>query len=250
MELRKVLSDPLAPRRDQAIYGAIIMGKTLLSAFATAAVIATLALASSHSASAAIVTVTYRGTVSFGVDETGVFGAANTILTGTDFTAVYTINDATPGATFSFNPPFSSRAFGAMSAVVTINHHGLVIAGDFSSEASQDRQAGIGIDDVFHSVQSLSGFGVNNEVSSFSPFLTSFDYHAPLFYQVQPGDFSVGFVGNAIDPDTAFANLLSTSVLISSVPELGSWAMMIIGFGGVGLQLRRRRNGIAVPASV
>ncbi len=224
------------------------MGKALLSVFVAAVTI--VAWASSNSASAAIVTVTYQGIVSYGIDETGVFGAANTVLSGNDFTVIYTVNDATPGATFSFNPPFSSRAFGAVSAVVTINHHSLFIAGDFSSEASQDRQVGFGSDDVFHSVQDLSGFLVNNEVNGVSPFLTSFDYHTSLFYQVQPGDFAVGFVGNAIDADTAFANLLSTSVTISPVPELGAWAMMIIGFGGVALQLRHRRSGIAVAVSI
>ncbi len=151
------------------------MGKALLSVFVAAVTI--VAWASSNSASAAIVTVTYQGIVSYGIDETGVFGAANTVLSGNDFTVIYTVNDATPGATFSFNPPFSSRAFGAVSAVVTINHHSLFIAGDFSSEASQDRQVGFGSDDVFHSVQDLSGFLVNNEVNGVSPFLTSFDYH-------------------------------------------------------------------------
>ncbi len=34
----------------------------------------------------------------------------------------------------------------------------------------------------------------------------------------------------------------------SGVPELGTWAMMIIGFGGVGLQLRRRTGGMATTA--
>jgi hypothetical protein len=35
---------------------------------------------------------------------------------------------------------------------------------------------------------------------------------------------------------------------VTGVPELSTWAMMIIGFGGVGLQMRRRSNGAAATA--
>ncbi len=34
----------------------------------------------------------------------------------------------------------------------------------------------------------------------------------------------------------------------SETPELATWAMMIIGFGGVGLQLRRRAKSIGAIA--
>ncbi len=34
----------------------------------------------------------------------------------------------------------------------------------------------------------------------------------------------------------------------SGVPELSIWAMMIIGFGGVGLQMRRRQGSVALSA--
>lgn len=48
-------------------------------------------------------------------------------------------------------------------------------------------------------------------------------------------------------------NLLSTDVVITpppvaGVPEPVSWALMIMGFGGVGAILRRRRGSGAVPA--
>jgi hypothetical protein len=33
--------------------------------------------------------------------------------------------------------------------------------------------------------------------------------------------------------------------VVASVPEPGTWAMMIIGFGGIGYSMRRRRKGVA-----
>ncbi len=33
-----------------------------------------------------------------------------------------------------------------------------------------------------------------------------------------------------------------------AVPELSTWAMMVIGFGGVALQIRRRREVVATTA--
>jgi hypothetical protein len=101
-----------------------------------------------------------------------------------------------------------------------------------------------------------------NFVASFSdPFVTSADYHTPLSHQVQPGDYAAGGLQTyAYDYNTGtsqiiYAYLSETSVTISSdtsvtipsgVPELGTWAMMIIGFGGVGLQMRRRGRAAAL----
>ncbi len=48
------------------------------------------------SASAAIVRVTYTGTVSFGYDQTGVFGAPDAYLTGESYTVSY-VFDTTRG---------------------------------------------------------------------------------------------------------------------------------------------------------
>jgi hypothetical protein len=44
------------------------------------------------------------------------------------------------------------------------------------------------------------------------------------------------------------AGILLDSVSVTGVPELSTWAMMIIGFGGVGLQICRRDRAIALSA--
>jgi len=58
----------------------------------------------------------------------------------------------------------------------------------------------------------------------------------------------------ALDDQTLFAPALDTirldigSFLVSGVPEMSTWAMVIIGFGGVGLRMRRRRSGVPLIA--
>jgi hypothetical protein len=54
-----------------------------------------------------------------------------------------------------------------------------------------------------------------------------------------PESVEAGFIGSP--------EYLNVSVT-SGVPELSTWAMMIIGFGGVGLQMRRRDRAVALSA--
>ena len=70
--------------------------------------------------------------------------------------------------------------------------------------------------------------------------------------------FSQSFVAGATGPSTLSftetigggnAGIMLDAVSVTSgVPELATWAMMIIGFGGVALQLRRRRATIVLTA--
>jgi hypothetical protein len=245
------------------------MRRTFFSGLVTAAFIAAAASISSVPASAAIVTATYKGTVDYGYDGTGVFGAAGTDLTGDAFTAVYKINDAAPGAYAVSNPPYYSYIYGGsaygttspVSAVVTINGHSLS-AGNYAGEAFQAASPWY-YSEVYHFAENYSSnangyayaYAYNYVYSSSDPFVTSADYHTPLSHQVQPGDYGYGYVQTyAYDYRTgsyqsAYAGLSDSSVTISSgVPELGTWAMMIIGFGGVAVQMRRRDRAVALAA--
>lgn len=47
--------------------------------------------------------------------------------------------------------------------------------------------------------------------------------------------------------DTAFGPALD-NVSVGAVPEPASWALMIVGFGGLGVSLRRRRRAVAATA--
>jgi hypothetical protein len=52
----------------------------------------------------------------------------------------------------------------------------------------------------------------------------------------------VTFGGNAISPVTITVNS------VAAVPEPATWGMMIIGFGGIGGLIRRRRSAVATSA--
>jgi hypothetical protein len=43
----------------------------------------------------------------------------------------------------------------------------------------------------------------------------------------------------------AFGNVLLNSIVLPDVPEPATWAMMLLGFAGIGFATRRRRQGIA-----
>jgi len=56
-------------------------------------------------------------------------------------------------------------------------------------------------------------------------------------------------VGDALGDGTgeAFNQIKQNSItMVSNVPEPATWAMMLLGFGAVGFQVRRRRSSLAV----
>jgi hypothetical protein len=56
--------------------------------------------------------------------------------------------------------------------------------------------------------------------------------------------YSLGTGGNA-----APGNVLLGGLVLTAVPEPGTWAMMLLGFGAVGAALRRNRKKLA-PAQL
>ncbi len=255
MNARDLVLDCFVARR---IAACAVMGRSLL---ASTALLAVVSAASTGSASAAIVTATYTGTVRSGFDQRGIFGTANGNLKGDSFTVVYTINDAVPGTHANSNPPYYTGIYGGsaygsgstspVSAVVWINGHSFSIAGRYSGQAYQSASSS-GLGEVDESVLDVTSHpntqaNVYNTIWSYNDhFVPSFDYHTPLFHQVQSYD-STNSGLSIYDPkagiDTS-ATLSDSSVTISgaisAVPELSTWAMTIIGFAGVALQLRRR----------
>jgi hypothetical protein len=67
---------------------------------------------------------------------------------------------------------------------------------------------------------------------------------APTGSRIDPGDVfsaNVAFNGDLNANMFSFAGLWTDSVVSGSVPEPAGWTMMIVGFGGLGALLRRRR---------
>jgi hypothetical protein len=102
-------------------------------------------------------------------------------------------------------------------------------------------------------VDQTSGFGANQTTGSITaPFLVS-------YYAVKAGNFFELFeiapsttfnwstagihVGNSPNaPAISHIEYFGSSIPTGAVPEPATWAMMVIGFGGLGAVLRRRRQ--------
>jgi hypothetical protein len=59
---------------------------------------------------------------------------------------------------------------------------------------------------------------------------------------VPSGSYTFNFSGNAGPGSGALTG--NVTIMAAPVPEAATWAMMILGFGGVGLMIRRRRRTI------
>jgi hypothetical protein len=220
------------------------------------------ALAVSQPAAAAVVTYTYNGIVDFGVDDVGLFGDAGASLTGANFTAVFYRDDALALPENIFQGEINSSvsgegAFAPVSAKLTIGGVTLDIGGVFGEQTQFDD----GVSEGFgHSAASLGGSidFTGNTLGTFAP--TSGNVLAGPDYHTLTSITLAGLTGfdmygtfNFVAPDAkglrSFANFNPTSLVVSPIPgggpapapEPSAWALMILGFGGVGATLRRRR---------
>ena len=55
------------------------------------------------------------------------------------------------------------------------------------------------------------------------------------------GTHTLNFVGNLIGPNGSYSGTINVQ---AAVPEAGTWAMMLLGFGAMGLVIRRRRKPV------
>ena len=231
---------------------------------------------------AAAVTYTYTGTVESGFDETGVFNLAGQDLAGRGltFTATFVREDL-PGAGQYFDATTSRIAgFDANSPVlgtITINGRTHSIGSYIGQQSQQDDPEGCGPgcgnEQFDHNTQdrvdaldpvtglktyvnndlSLGGFGLNTN------FLASPDYHTlpslsaadgvTFFGSVRLEDFVLGSDDQRLSHNYGFAHLTPTALTVfgfaepvGGVPEPTAWALMILGFGGVGATLRGHRR--------
>jgi PEP-CTERM motif len=246
---------------------------TALAAFSTMA-------GFSSSASADVVNVTYTGTVSSvglsgqpntTTDALGLFGGGD--LTGDNFQVVFTFDTsqgslsttiADPvhgvGAGQSLTATSSSNPF---SASITINGFTQSVVAPLNGALFQTSGDGV-LDNVSGTVPGVP-LGFNPDPSGVQVGIgTSIDNFA-----VSPGllatpsttsDVECGCVGGGqfvvssafgqeivnLDPTVAVV----TDGVTSAVPEPSTWAMMILGFCGLGfMAYRRKQNGVALSVA-
>lgn len=86
-----------------------------------------------------------------------------------------------------------------------------------------------------------AGSGVQVDASLFGDSWISADW-SKLAYNVGPGSYSFTITSNAVGGAPGSFGVRLDS---AAVPEAGTWALMIVGFAGMGAALRRRRMAIA-----
>jgi PEP-CTERM motif len=219
------------------------------------------------SASAEVVNVTYTGTVSSvglsgvpnsNTDALGLFGGGN--LTGDNFQVVFTFD--TSQGTLTTNPGSQglTGTSSTFSAAITINQSTQYVVAPLISASFQTGGDGI-LDNINGTVPGVvipfnsDGSGIQLTIgSTIKNFAIS---PALLATETPTSDAECGCVGNGqfvvssasgqeivnFDPTLA---VVSDGVITTGVPEPSTWAMMILGFCGVGfMAYRRKQNGAA-----
>jgi hypothetical protein len=133
-------------------------------------------------------------------------------------------------APVNFNNLGSFTATGD-TATYTGSHFNLLVS--FLAPATNPGTA-LFTDVITGSVTSGSGGAV---IVTFDSAPQTFAYDAGLF------TFSVNNVSLNVSPDHANSIAVSGQILVQAVPEPSTWAMMILGFMGIGFMAYRRKGG-------
>jgi hypothetical protein len=224
--------------------------------------------------SAAIVDVTYNGTIVSGIDVTGVFGIVDILVgqpgpyAGDSFTVTYVVDTSLGNAV---NTPTESSVTGGsavsasqpiLSASVTVNGFTQTIVNpNFFGQLKESAPT------AFNAFNSLSAAaqinnqspGFENSVEASINFLTiSPSIDVPLSY-FQANDTATG--GYALQGQMSLGSTpLDTTFFVAfngvviepqtpAVPEPSTWAMMILGFCGLGFMAYRRKLKPALMAA-
>lgn len=196
-----------------------------------------LASAIAAPASANIITFAYNGKIVDGVDTSGLFGAPGADLTGDHILAVFVFDTALglrgafPGTTDSLiggtavpgSPPSP-----LVSATITINGESTTIGGDLLASA------------LTNGGQFNASEAVQDNANFVSAFVYSMSAPASLDTPFTPQGSGGGSFN--IDRVDALSGPREVATADFSIPEPATWAMMLMGLGGVGAAVRRVRR--------
>ena len=220
-------------------------------------------------ASATIYYATYKGTVTSDSDQLGIFGAAGStnIYVGEAFTARYTLNIPSgiyvnnPGYRYYYGGGYYGSANPVVSAVATFGDKSYSLdfadIGEVSAQSIPKSKSIPGYRKLSDDIEEYGGCSVycddefiQSDVAGISDNIP-YTLTGPATYKLTAGDHGYQAINiySAQDIYTG-GNQFNTSVianvssvtLISSVPEPSTWAMLILGFSGLGVAMRSRRK--------
>jgi hypothetical protein len=214
-------------------------------------------------ASAAIMDVTYTGTVYQGTDTLGVFGGGS--LVGLSWVATYTYDtslgyrDTTTNHDNVWGGPYygSTSTSPVLSSMITINGVGKAVAGSYAAYLYAENNGAGGFGEEYHYASNASDAQaevlinfISNSLGSLpasleTPFTHTMDSRDSIRAYYSLNDYNLG-------SETIFADLATLTVTehVAAVPEPSTWAMMLLGFAGVGFAAyRKRKNGTFTMAA-
>jgi hypothetical protein len=226
-------------------------------------------LAAAGQASASVHNLTYKGVVTSASDGSGEFGVG-AVLVGQAFTANVVYDDAKAGASYigngytdayygngAANPVFATillngvmRSFGATSGYDYRQDNNLrPDCVDDCTLASFQQHA----EDRFTQSGTYTLNYINLGGSSTDGSIFGLAHTPPDF--TNPPVELYAFVSLFQQDVVTLASRVNTSVFVridsvtGAVPEPGAWALMLMGFGGLGGLLRRRRSQVLLGAA-
>jgi len=216
----------------------------LLTAAGLAPIALSLAFAiSATPASATPIEYDLTGTASYfaGSGETGgnydlkfIGDTSNISPAGAPADTEVTLSQLTESVVFT---PFSASVPGFSGVVATPT--------SFVFDPTPTLDLLFGFDSVFNTIFTLEGPGLD----SFSLGSTSYSQSFPIggTEAAIPSDFTTVVGGQTFDIEvlTSPVTLTASVPVASSTPEPATWAMMLVGFGGLGVAMRSRRRQAA-----
>ena len=208
-------------------------------------------------ASAAVVTLTFTGTVATGVDAAGLFGLKGGNLAGLGYVAAYRYDTNRGAGTFT---PTDNQLLGgsfyglqtpSLGATFSIGGRSIAIAGLYF--ASFSGSTGPSASELSANVtdgDSQTYTQLFNDVYSDSPAVPPY-LDRSFTYDVGSSDQPLGLFRVRRNGAFDVSAELLPSRIVESVPEPSTWAMMIVGALGLGWSAVRvrRRNAAAASAA-
>ena len=205
-------------------------------------------------ASAVTMEVTYTGTVTSGYDFAGLFGPSGRVLSGDSYAATFIFNPdigrvQTSNSDYARGGAYMGTNSPMLESIVTINGNSQTIQGSYFSSIYA---ANFGFSETQQEVQDYSG----GKFRSIDSTIYNFNGTFPSSLTAPFGPYTVGTsdtvhvtvnfdnldaYGNSMGRD-AYAVINVSTVTITAVPEPSTWAMMILGFAGLGFMMYRRKS--------
>ena len=206
---------------------------------------------------------TYTGKIGSGFDYTGVFGQANTSLSGARYVAKYTydlsqgVRDNTLPIRDTLSGGFENG--GALPITATIVINGITHSFGSPPETTNGVTSGTLFEyvdsqpqyffdsEVADQFPSSSGF-YNNSISSYAFNANSSSLSTPIGTEILDniGDLNIGTEYNTSNGGNYVPSVIAS--LSDMVPEPNTWIILLAGLSGVGATIRRSRRQLRVTS--